>query len=98
MAHKNFHTKSCVFTAPDTHSAYRPSQAKTTKDIHANKMYAILLIIFCPGAHLITSQGTLGCVKPTVDYCNFLGVKIVLMWSRTVDRQYVKTLLLTIMP
>ena len=32
-AHKNFDTKSCMFTAPDAHSAcmYRLSQAKTTK-------------------------------------------------------------------
>ena len=40
MAHKNFHTKPCAFTALDTHSAYKSmfSQAKTTKDIHANKV------------------------------------------------------------
>ena len=39
MAHENIRTKPCVFTAPDTHTAYmyiQLSQAKTTTDVHAN--------------------------------------------------------------
>ena len=42
MGHENIHTKMCVFTVPDAHNAYmlpcRLSQAKTTKDIHTNKV------------------------------------------------------------
>ena len=63
MSHKNGHTKPSVFTAPDTNTAGRLSQAEITEDIDTNTRIPAVWLLFSWSIRAVIT----GCIVAGLD-------------------------------